>query len=137
MRVNGEIAAALTRGDTFVVFPEGTTTTGKVLLPFQASLLQPAIGSGALLYPAALRYTRGDGSLCSEADYDGAKTMLETVRLILTQPEINLRLQFLAPLACAGRHRRDLAHEAAALIARALSVSAPSSRAERAAGPTA
>ena len=119
-RINGQVAAALMQGDTVAVFPEGTTTAGNVVLPFHASLLQPALECDALLYPVAIRYTRADGSLCSEADYAGDKSLAGSLRLMVTQPVILARLQFLPQLTCAGRPRHELACEAARLIAGAL-----------------
>ena len=133
--INRQMEAALRRGDTFVVFPEGLTSAGNVVLPFYASLLQPALACNALLYPVAIRYTRADGSLCGEADYAGDKSMLDSLLLMVTQPVIHARLQFLAPLKSAGKHRRELAHEAAQLIAGALGVPAPRRRGGTAAGP--
>ncbi len=135
--INRQMTAALRQGDLFVVFPEGYTSAGDVVMPFHTSLLQPALECDAMLYPVAIRYTRADGSLCSEADYEGDKSMLGSLRLILTQPVINARLQFLAPLACAGKHRRELAYETSRLIAGALGVPAPRRRAGTAAGPKA
>lgn len=128
-KINQQVEAALRRGDTFAVFPEGVITTGDVMLPFHTSVLQPALTCDAMLYPVAIRYTRADGSLCSEADYEGKKSMVDSLLLMVTQPVINVRLQFLAPLACAGKHRRELAHEIAGLIARSLGLPAPRKRA--------
>lgn len=128
-QINEQVVAALRQGDAFAVFPEGMITHGDVLLPFHASLLQPALECEALLYPVAIRYTRADGSLCSEADYEGEKTIAGSLMLMVTQPVINVRLQFLAPLSCAGKHRRELANAAAQLIADALGLPAPRRRA--------
>ena len=133
-RINQQVVAALRQGDTFAVFPEGVTSAGNVVLPFHASLLQPALACDALLFPVAIRYTRADGSLCGEADYKGDKSMVDSLSLMLTQPVIHARLQFLAPVASAGKHRRELAHEAAGLIARALGLPAPRRRAGTTAG---
>ena len=129
--VNAHVVAAMEQGDIFAVFPEGVTTTGDMLLPFHASLLQPALACGARLFPVAIRYTRADGSLCNEADYEGAKSLLDSLRLILTQPVIHVHLQFLPPLACNGPHRRELAQAAACVIANALNVPAPQRRTGR------
>jgi len=120
-----------------VVFPEGYTSAGDVVLPFHTSLLQPALECDAMLYPVAIRYTRADGSLCSEADYEGDKSMLGSLLLMLTQPAIFVRLQFLPAVTSAGKHRRELAYEASRLIAGALGVPAPRRRAGTAAGPKA
>jgi len=135
LNINAQIVAGLKAGDTFAVFPEGAITSGDVVLPFHASLLQPALACNARLFPVAVRYTRADGSLCFEADYEGAKTLLDSLRLILTQPVIHVHLQFLPPLACDARHRRDLADDAAAQIAAALNLPAPQRRKHKSSRP--
>lgn len=121
--INRQVEAGLRAGDTFAVFPEGGVNDGETLRAFHASLLQPALACDALLHPVAIRYVRADGSRCREVAYDGDKTMLDVLRLILTQPVIHARLEFLQPIACSGRTRRDLAAEAQALIARAVASS--------------
>ena len=131
------MAAALTAGESFAVFPEGTTTHGDVLLPFHTSLLQPALVANACIYPVAIRYTRTDGSLCVEADYEGEKNLLQSLLQLVTQRQVELRLQFLPPIAVAGMDRRALADAAAGAIATALGLAAPSRRAGSARGPTA
>ena len=135
MNINGQIVAGLRDGDTFAVFPEGAITSGDIVLPFHASLLQPALLCNARLFPVAIRYTRADGNLCYEADYEGAKTLVDSLRLILTQPVIHVHLQFLPPLACDSRHRRELADDAAVQIAAALNLPAPQRRSRKASRP--
>ena len=73
LRINGLIVDALRAGELFAVFPEGTTSDGSRLLKFHSSLLEPALQAGAAVQPVALRYEREDGSLCTEAAYDGAQ----------------------------------------------------------------
>jgi hypothetical protein len=75
--------------------------------------------------------------LCSEADYAGEKTMIDTLRTVLTQPVIHVHLQFLPPLGCDGRHRRELARESELLIANTLNVPAPRRRAGKSSDPRA
>jgi 1-acyl-sn-glycerol-3-phosphate acyltransferase len=54
--VNARIDAALAGGDRVVVFPEGTSTGGDSVIPFKASLLEPAARSRYPVFCAALRY---------------------------------------------------------------------------------
>jgi 1-acyl-sn-glycerol-3-phosphate acyltransferase len=136
-QINAGMVAAMQQGDTFAVFPEGYVSTGDMLRPFHASLLQPALTCNARLFPVAIRYTRADGSLCGEADFSGEKTMFGSLRLMLTQPVINAHLEFLPPIACDGVHRRELAREIERLIAGALNVPVPRRRAEKASRPPA
>lgn len=117
LRISGEIVAAMRRGDVVTVFPEGTTTDGSQVLRFHGSLLQPALQAGAQLYPVALRYERGDGSLCVEAAYDGDKSVWDTLKLMTTQPVIHVRVSFLPALPTETTDRRTLAQAAHAAIA--------------------
>lgn len=124
LRVNAQMSALLRDGETIAVFPEGTTSAGDAVLPFRAPLLQPAVACDARLQAVAIRYTRLDGSLCCEADFTGDKTLFGALLLVLTQPVIHARLQFLPPIACAGKHRRELAREAEQQVAGALGLAA-------------
>jgi 1-acyl-sn-glycerol-3-phosphate acyltransferase len=135
--VNAVMAAAMQAGDTFAVFPEGFTTHGDVLLPFHASLLQPALTCDAKIYPVAIRYSRDDGSLCTEADYEGEKSLAASLLQLITQRRVHLALHFLPPIDSTGMHRRELADEAAHRIAARLGLAAPSRRAGTARDPTA
>jgi 1-acyl-sn-glycerol-3-phosphate acyltransferase len=126
--INERIEEALRKGEALALFPESTTSPGDVVLPFHASLLEPAVTCGALLLPVAIRYARVDGVLCSEADYTGSKSFLDSLCLMVSQPTIRARLEFLGPIACIGKHRRELAREAECLIARALGVPVSGSR---------
>ena len=60
------------------MFPEGTTTDGSRLLKFHASLLAPALAGGATVQPVAIRYEREDGTLCTEAAFDGVRSLWES-----------------------------------------------------------
>ncbi len=133
--VNQLVVKAMRDGETFAVFPEGTTTDGSIVLPFHASLLQPAFESSAPLVPAALRYLRADGSLCTEAAYDGDKSVLDTLRAMMALSLIRAQLKFLAPIPCTDHsHRRELARAAECAIASALHLAAPRTRTETTAG---
>ena len=109
-RVGRAIGEALRDGRAVAFFPEGTTTDGSHVLAFHGSLLQPAIDCGALIQPVGLRYERRDGSRCTEAAYDGDRTLFDTLRDMATQHVIHAHLHFLPPVA--GRDRRAVAREA-------------------------
>lgn len=119
-RVNHEMSAALSNGGCVAVFPEGTTSHGDKLLPFHASLLQPAVHSEGKIWPAAIRYTHADGSLNLGATYVGEVSFGESLTQILSQPEMYAELIFLAPISTHGKTRRELARLAEHAIADAL-----------------
>ena len=122
VRLNAQVETLLRKGEKIALFPEGTTSSGHGVLPFLAPLLQPAVTCNALVQAVAIRYTRADGSLCSEADYAGDKSLLAALLLVLTQPVIQAQLQFLPAITCDNGHRRDVARAAETQIAAVLGV---------------
>ena len=129
-RINQAVTSALTRGHVFAVFPEGTTTDGSTVLKFHASLLEPAREAEAIVQPVAIRYERSDGTLCTEAAYDGGKTIWESLMGITSRHEIIARVCFLQPIVLDGRHRRDVARDAREAILLTLYPEASDSRTE-------
>jgi lyso-ornithine lipid O-acyltransferase len=55
-QVAQQMIDVLRQGVTVVLFPEGTSTDGSVVLRFHPSLLQPAIALGTAMTPAAISY---------------------------------------------------------------------------------
>jgi 1-acyl-sn-glycerol-3-phosphate acyltransferase len=123
-RINKHIGEALAIGDRVAVFPEGTTGDGRSLMHFHASLLQPAVNVGAMLYPVAIRYTNITGEISKEASFVNI-SMMESLRRILREPWINVELIFGNPINSSGKNRRELAREAEHTIASALSLPVP------------
>lgn len=121
-RVNHEMSAVLSQGGCIAVFPEGTTSNGSLLRPFHASLLQPAVHSESLVWPAALRYTYADGSINMAPAYVDELTFGDSLTLILSQAIIYAELEFLPPIPAQGRARRELARDAEYAIASALNL---------------
>jgi 1-acyl-sn-glycerol-3-phosphate acyltransferase len=129
-RVNHEVSTALSNGGCVAVFPEGTTSNGSKLLPFHASLLQPAVHSQSRLWPAAIRYTHADGTLNTTPAYVDELTFGDSLLLILSQKIIYAEIEFLQPIHAHGKERRDLAKEAEIVIARALNLKIATAGAE-------
>jgi 1-acyl-sn-glycerol-3-phosphate acyltransferase len=127
-RTNRTIVDTLARGERVGIFPEGTTTDGTQLRPFHASLFQPALGAGARVVTAGIRYPRRDGSVNLDAVYAGERTLVESLRLILRHRSIRAELIFAGEMEISGRTRREIALGCEALIARALHLPAPGRR---------
>jgi len=119
-RINAQVGDALRNGDVIALFPEGTTTFGRELLPFHGSLLQPVIEAKGQVLPAAIRYTHVDGSHSEAAAYVGETSLLESVRMLLRARRTRVRLHLAEPFPTAGRHRREIAAEAHRIIRKAL-----------------
>lgn len=123
-RINEQISNALKTGDRVAVFPEGTTSDGTALRHFHASLLQPAVAVGAMLYPVAIRYTGMSGEISTAAPYVNIP-MTESLRRIWREPFINVELIFGEPINSSGKNRRELARAAEQTIADVLSLPVP------------
>lgn len=123
--INAEVERALSSGDVIALFPEGTTTYGRELLPFHGSLIQPVIAADGHIVPAAIRYTHVDGSHSDAASYVGDQSLLESVRALLSARRTRVRLHLCAPFATSGLHRRQVADQAHRIIRTALELPDP------------
>ncbi len=117
MRVVHHMADALRAGDVLAVFPEGTTSDGRDLLPFHGNLLQAAIHAEVPVQPLALRFidaaTREPSfSPC----YIGDDTLVGSLWRTLTGPRILAVVRYGAPQPCAGRDRRAWAADLHAAV---------------------
>ena len=121
-RINQSIHAAFQQGHAIGVFPEGTTTDGKELTRFHASLLQPAVDECALVYPVALRYLDESGNINVNASYVGDTTLMESMRMIFAEKAIHAELIFLPAIDATGKTRRELAAQTRSAIAAALNL---------------
>lgn len=107
LRVVHHMTEALRNGDLMAVFPEGTTSDGRGVLPFHANLLQAAIVSGAPVLPAALRFADAATGETSPAPlYVGDDSLIGSLWRTLTAPPLLAVVRFGDPQAPAGRERR-------------------------------
>lgn len=102
----GLIASRLAEGWLVAVFPEGTTSDGRQVLPFHAALLQGALDAGQPIQPLALRYGTLDGCRSVAPAYYGDITLLQSLWRIARQPAIIASLSVLPGLV-EGRSRRE------------------------------
>ena len=134
-KVNRHAADVLARGDVVAVFPEGTTTDGKDVLPFHGSLLQPIVDAGGHVQPIAIRYRTAKGEPSVAPAYVGDTNLLESFWHLTGARNLVVELHVAAPLAAHARHRRELSRAAEAAIRAALASPAsgwePGTRADR------
>ncbi len=116
LRVNALASSALAGGARLALFPEGTTSDGRDVLHFHASLLQPPIDSAGLVQPVALRYVDAEGCTTDAVDYTGATTFTQSFWRICGARGLAVEVTAFAPGAAAGSTRRALATRAEALI---------------------
>ncbi len=117
VRVLHDMAQALREGDILAVFPEGTTGDGNSVLPFHASLIQAAISVDAPVQAVALQFIDGRcGRPSQGVRYMGDESLLGSIWRTLCARELHAVVEFGAPQAANGRHRRAWAQDLRAQI---------------------
>jgi 1-acyl-sn-glycerol-3-phosphate acyltransferase len=104
-----DLVASLHAGEHVAFFPEGTTATQGMVLPFHANLFEAAIDAGVPIQPFALRYVDGDGNLHSAVEFIGDTSIVQSMAMILRAKEITAQLVLLPVIETDGAHRRELA----------------------------
>lgn len=86
--VNARITERLHAGQRVAVFPEGTNSDGRRLLPFHASLVQAARDAGVPITPIGLRYLDPDGSPSHAALYVGDTHFIASLWKVTGHPRL-------------------------------------------------
>lgn len=89
-----ELKAVLATGLVVVVFPEGTSSDGRDVLPFKSSLLQPACEGAIPVTAVAIDYSLAKGSVGNLVCYWGEMTLLPHLLKLLTLRRIGVLLSF-------------------------------------------
>ena len=92
--VNREIENSLAEGALVVVFPEGTSSDGTDVLPFRASLLEPALRGGHKISVAWLHYELADGDAKQEVCYWGDHTFFSHLIHLLGKKSVRATVRF-------------------------------------------
>jgi len=92
--VNREIETALAGGALVVVFPEGTSSDGTAVLPFRASLLEPALRGGHEISVGWIHYELADGDAKHEVCYWGDHSFFQHLIHLLGKKSVRATLRF-------------------------------------------
>jgi 1-acyl-sn-glycerol-3-phosphate acyltransferase len=112
LRMVKDMAEAMKNGDVVAVFPEGTTSDGRELLPFHANLIQAAIAAEAPVQPVSLKFVDAATDQPSFAPcYIGDDTLIGSMWRTLSAPAIIAVVHFGEPQVANGRDRRAWAHD--------------------------
>ena len=122
-RLKDVVHGLLDAGETVAVFPEGTTSLGRDVLKFHASLLEPIVASEGEVWVVAIRYFRQPAAhgIVAEQRTDAAAyvdemSLLDSLRAIHDAEPVIAEVRFIEAINCAGLSRRDVAQRAQALI---------------------
>jgi lyso-ornithine lipid O-acyltransferase len=93
-RLNLELARVLEEGALVVLFPEGTSSDGREVLPFKSSLLEPITRFEHPLTIGFLNYTLADGRPGEEVCYWGEMTLVPHLVNLLSKRCVNASVAF-------------------------------------------
>jgi 1-acyl-sn-glycerol-3-phosphate acyltransferase len=111
VRMVKSMSDAMKAGDVVAVFPEGTTSDGRAVLPFHANLIQSAIEADAPVQPLSLQFLDARNAQPSFAPcYIGEDTLLQSMWRTLTASRITAVVHFGQLQHAQGRDRRAWAH---------------------------
>jgi 1-acyl-sn-glycerol-3-phosphate acyltransferase len=116
-RLNEQIAHVLEAGVPVVLFPEGTSSDGRKVLPFKSSLLEPALQQDHPLCAALIRYSVNDGLASEDVCYWGDMTFLPHFLNLLSKRRVRVSVSF-TPIEETPACRKDLARHLHAEIVR-------------------
>lgn len=115
-QVNRHATSVLAAGDVIAIFPEGTTTDGRDVLPFHGSLLQPIVDAAGHVLPVAIRYLAPDGEASDAAAYVGEMSFARSFWRVTGEHRLHVDVRLANLLAAKDRHRRELSREAETVI---------------------
>ncbi len=100
------VAESLQSGVPIVLFPEGTTTDGKSVLPFHSTMLQPAIDAGSQITPCCVSYELDDGVVEREICWWGDMPLLPHALNLLGKKTIRATVAFGEPVIATGERKQ-------------------------------
>lgn len=90
--IGAEMCQALGQGHSLCFFPEGTTSTGRQLLPFKSSMFQCAVDTQTPVFPMLVDYRLDDGSPNTAIPFVGDMTFVVSLWNVLASPGGEARL---------------------------------------------
>lgn len=117
LRVVHHMTERLRAGDVLAVFPEGTTSNGKSLLPFHANLFQAAITAQVSVQPVLIQFIDSASGQSSFAPcYIDEDTLMVSFWRTLCTPGIDVVIRYGSPQFAQGRDRREWSRDVRADI---------------------
>jgi 1-acyl-sn-glycerol-3-phosphate acyltransferase len=112
MRVVHQMAEALQQGDILAIFPEGTTSDGKSVLPFHSNLIQAAIAANAPVQTVAVGFVDARSGRPSNAvSYIGDESLAGSIWRTLLARDVRAVLAFGTTQRADRRDRRAWAKD--------------------------
>jgi 1-acyl-sn-glycerol-3-phosphate acyltransferase len=112
-----EIQSVLNDGALVILFPEGTSSDGRTVLPFKSALLEAATKCSHPLAACFIEYQLDDGDAGEEVCYWKDMTFGPHLLNLLSKKQVAVSVRFSQPLA-GGADRKELAQRLHAEVVR-------------------
>lgn len=93
-RINEALTRAFDADVLVCLFPEGTSSDGTTVLPFQPSLLQPAVTAKLPVCAAHLSYQTADGARADDIAYFGDRNLMDCMRALIRRKKTIAKVNF-------------------------------------------
>ena len=114
-QVADQMQTVLAAGVLVILFPEGTSSDGKSVLPFKSSLLEPATQPTHPLAVGRIHYELDDGDVSEEICYWKDMTFFPHLLNLLTKRRVRATVRFV-PVNERSADRKELARQLHAAI---------------------
>jgi 1-acyl-sn-glycerol-3-phosphate acyltransferase len=104
------IRGAIAGGVVVVLFPEGTSSDGRTVLPFKSALLESAVQLRCPIASASVDYALDDGSVADEVCYWRDMALVPHLLNLLFKREVRADYSF-SPAKCRSGNRKEIARE--------------------------
>ena len=108
LRIAEEFSPLIEQGSVIGLFPEGTSSDGRQVLPFRSSLLEPAVAKGWPVSAAWIGYSLQDGSVPDEVCYWGDMGFGSHLLNLLSKERIDAWVAYGSPVE-PGMNRKQMA----------------------------
>ncbi len=107
--VSEKFIETLKNGVSLIVYPEGTSSSGRDgVLAFKSSVFEVPVKLDFSVLPVIISYPKME---IEDVCWFGEMTLIPHIWKVLALKKINVRLDFLPPLAPEGRDRKTFAHD--------------------------
>ena len=97
-RINDSLTQAFAADVLVCLFPEGTSSDGTAVLPFQPSLLQPAVTAKLPVCAAHLCYQTAGGIRADDIAYFGDRNLIDCMRALIRRKKTTAQVHFGNPM---------------------------------------
>lgn len=120
--VRARLVEQVRQGHTLLIFPEGTTSDGRLVRRFHPRLLAVAQSGELRIQPVAIGYRHGDDPTPDvRVPFVGEDTLIANLWRVIRHPDLVAHVHFLPPIqAGENEGRRSLAERARLAIVEAL-----------------